>query len=114
MNIPEDLQQIYEFCNDMVINKVETFKITPKSMLCLIERIGALEDSTNTSSCIHDSCREKINEGKKTIIELRHDNKLLSQQIIDVTKTESQKLWNSVDDAAKEIATWPEWMKEGN
>jgi hypothetical protein len=66
MNIPEDLNEMYERYLDLASKDKEYVSVSPELMMTLIERIGDLEtDSKNFESYIHYACRQKLTEAKK-------------------------------------------------
>jgi hypothetical protein len=71
MNIPQDLQGMYNHYLELATKEVEHVQISPEMMLTLIERIGDLEtDSVNLESYIHYECKKKIGREKQHVDDL--------------------------------------------
>lgn len=91
MNIPADLQKMYEHCLNLATDEVEKMSVSPEFLLALIERIGDLEtDSVNLESYIHYECK------RKNKIETERADNLA----IDIEKLKQ----NIVNDASQDIA----------
>ena len=63
MNVPNDLQVMYNHYLNLASKNIEQTPVSPEMMLTLIERIGDLEtDTKNLDSYIHYECRRKLKE----------------------------------------------------
>ena len=61
MNIPDDLQGMYNNCLDIVSKDIDKISISPEMILALIERISQLEtDIANPNSYMHYNCRQRL------------------------------------------------------
>lgn len=72
MNIPDDLQMMYNHCLELASKDVEKISFSTEMMLALIERIGDLEtDSLNFESYVHYECRKKLKQCEQEITDLK-------------------------------------------
>jgi len=88
MNVPEDLQGLYNHCLDLASKDAERMPISPEFLMALVERIGDLEtDAANLESYIHYECKKKIRKETERADGLTVQIGKLKQDIVDASMT---------------------------
>jgi hypothetical protein len=86
MNVPEDLQGLYNHCLDLASKDTERMPISPELLMAIIERVGDLEtDSENLESYIHYECRKKLKKETDRAEGLTVDIAKFKQDIVDAS-----------------------------